>query len=226
MSTTDPFNEEDLDEEALRPVDLNLFDKIKAAPTVVKPDKITPPTSQISRPRGRPPGSTNRPKSDAPAPDKDEVNRRKADAKKRKADDYTKQILTELNDQVFGLIMSQGVPAAVFYKDGNPPATSPVNQNYTEAGNRIAIKPMQARIVASFVAEIEFSEQGSKVANAVTGGSLGLVIKGLAAGFMVFQYAQGLAKVYNELQPLLEMRRQAQERQSTAPTEDANQGGY
>lgn len=158
------------------------------------------------RPRGRPPGSKN-----TVSTDEIEAKRRAklADEKAKKVDEYSTKVASEINEQLLGFLMGQGVPANMLYVNGQPPVPI-VNSNYTELANQIVVKPFTAKAVASFVVDLEYSDRGAKIAASISGGSVGMIIKGVIAGACVLTYVKGLADAYQSLKPLAEAYAEAQ----------------
>lgn len=166
---------------------------------------------------GRPKGSTNKPKgTEDGKDDKGQTDlakelaalERKRNAKKQKVDDYTNKVINEFNDQIMLWLLGAGVPSAVLYQDGQAPVQI-VNNKYTEVGNLLAIKPIQARAFSRLIVEAEYSERGIQVANAMAGSTVGLVITGLVAIAMGIQYGRQLTVAMAKIQPLIEAKRQA-----------------
>ena len=76
-----------------------------------------------------------------------------AKAKAEKTEAYTKRILDEANQNIMLLLISVGIPTNFLYKEGKAPAQAVVNESYTDLGNAVAIKPAQAKALASFATE-------------------------------------------------------------------------
>lgn len=206
----------ELTEEAMRPTDFEVLAALNA------PKKRGP---------GRPKGSRNRPKVDPGVPgsgpmqmrtptrrttstsesDSDEERARRLQAKSEKSRAYADRIVTELNDQIMLAFISMGVPAPLLYKNGQGPAPKLPDSNLTPFGQRIAVSPMVAKPVASFLAELEFSEAGTKAVTAVTDSQWTLIIKGVVAVGAVVYYLNGLNQIRKEFEPLINQFREAQQ---------------
>lgn len=200
-----------LGEEQTREASLSFIEQInknkseqRAAGAVIHGEK---------KPRGRPRATTPTPPKDGPVPPKTasdidkemaELERRR-NAKKRKQDEYVRKIVDDANEQIMLWLMGSGLPSAVLYQNGRAPVEV-VDDKYTEVGNMLAIKPMQARALASFAVECEYSERGIKMANAMSGSTVGLLFKGLLAGAMIVQYGRQMQQAFAKIQPLLEAR--------------------
>lgn len=205
-----------LGEEQTRPVNLSVMQQLSSR----KPEE-----GQVIHGTRKGPGRPRKITTPSePQTDKEkESELRKAESKRKirkaKTDEYTARIMEEANEQIMSLLIGQGVPVQFIYQDGQAPVAV-VNSKYTEFGNRIAIKPMQARAVAGFLAQMETSDQGAKVANAVAGGGLGMAFSGVAAGVAVFTYVRSLVALQKQVAPLLA---QAQAYKAAKETEKAAQ---
>ena len=188
---SDAFN--DLVSEEDRPVDdafLNLTD----TDTIVIPP----------RRRGRPPGSKN--KEPSTRTRKDPNVERKA-----KEAEYQKFIVQEFNEYIMSILVSVGVPSNYIYKPGMIPEVSTVSSAYSELGNAIAIKPMQAKAIAAFAVAVEKTEIGTKATTTYVEGKAGLAIKGVMALAATGMYLAQINKVMQQLMPFLQAQKQAKQ---------------
>lgn len=225
VAGTSPLIEkpEVLGPEQMRPVSISISEQLKArGGNVIQGTKRRP---------GRPPGSgTKAVSTESSSEDElkkikeDEARRRAEEAKRRikqtKVNEYTEKIINEGNEYIMSMLIGSGVPAKMIYREGMAPVQV-VNEHYTEFGNRIAVKPMQARAVAAFLADLEGTDSGQKVTSAFAGGGIGLAFKGIVAGAAVFSYARGLYQIQQQLAPMLaaaQAYRQEQDMQKTQQT--------
>lgn len=196
MSDIDPST---LSVAALTPADTSLAARLNAA-KVEAGNK----TAEMKVPgrRGRPPGSTNKPKEGKPTPTVAELAKIKRE-KQQRADELTKKIVNDANDALMSLLISQGLPASALYMPGQVPVADKANERFTPTGNRLAVKPIQAKAVANFIAEMEYSERGQKMTAAVEGGVIVQLITGGMAVAAVVTYGISLRKFANEFGPTL-----------------------
>lgn len=203
---------------------------------------IVPPR----RGRGRPPGSKNKPKMDpttgqlsggptapgTPTPTQaqlDAEKKRKLDAKKAKADEWAKRIVTDGNEYIMSLLMTQGVPGALLYKQ--IPIAEVVNPNYTPIANKVAIQPSLAKLLGATLAELETSDAGSKLAAvAMEDSPIRLGFLCVASGLMLAKHLKEVMEVRKDIGPYVqryheEMRRREDAAKNQA-TNSAGQTGY
>ena len=152
------------------------------------------------------------------ATDDDELKRKEAERllryKKQRTDEWTEKIVQDANDQIFGILIAFGIPGELIYKDGSPKSTQ-FRTDLTDTGNMLAIKPNQARNVGAFLTELETGTSAGQALSAVnSGGPLTLVLKGLAAGWSVYQYMTALNNFRKMIEPLLEARKRAEQMQA------------
>lgn len=206
---------EGLSSEALRPAEVNILDQLSRGGRAKARDVIDGTYTRVEPPPRRGPGRPR--KEETP---QDQVAA-KLVQKKAKAAKYTDQILTDLNDELFSGLMSMGLPSAILYKEGKAPIAV-VDSKYTDFGNRIAIKPSQARHLGAFVAELETTDIGSKFAGTTSNSSLGLLLKGGLAAFAVISYIQGIRQLMSEpqMQQLMAVVQANKERERNAGPDD------
>lgn len=160
-------------------------DAMKAADEAILAQLASAPT----RPRrGRPPGSRNKPKTDSEgnfvppgqrrktedkAGDDDEAAkaRAKIEAKKRLAKEYETKVL-EGNEKLLGFLIQSGMPAQLFYKNGQPPNQGDKgNPNWTDLANQVAIPQHLASLLGLTAAEIQSTTIGTSVIGTLEGDS-------------------------------------------------------
>jgi hypothetical protein len=214
-----------LSSEALKPSSLSIAEQIAR-------NKASGTTTPPKRRPGRPPGSGNRTTSgtsSVPTTDADDETKKaelearriralmaKADSKKKKVDDYTTRIVGELNENIMTAFVSMGIPSTILYKNGIAPIPV-VSQNYTPIANQLAVKPLQAKAVASFIVDLEYAGEDSLVARAAasaTQGNAALAFKGLLAAGAVFMYVKGALDTMNKLGPIIQQYQAMQEAQA------------
>jgi hypothetical protein len=184
-------------DEAFKPISLESFPRLGEG-TPVKPSAIINNTGNAPKRRGRPPKVVEVDQSQAIAK-----------AKKDKTNRYAEKIVNEFNDEIMGMLIDAGVPPALLYKDGQAPIKI-ADSKYTETGNLVAIKQQQAKRVAGFVVELEYTNSGGKFIGAIAGtqsGTLGLAISGILAGYSIYQYGKTINRVRNNLIPLIQAKR-------------------
>lgn len=200
------FNPASLDDDATKPADKALLEVLGNQP----------------RRRGRPPGSKNKPKTDtatgqlswsggqrprqtaggASPPPTDEDIKKRIEAKRRKAKEYEARILKEGNEALMQLFMATGVPAGLLYI--KPPEASTLTPNFTPLANRIAIQPMQAKVIGLTMAEWEGSTIGGKMAMGLMRDSpLRLAVLSIASVLMVGQQVKTVMDLKKEFQPFI-----------------------
>lgn len=179
--------------------------------------------SRTPKRRGRPPGSKNKPKEAGivgagnPATTPTRRSTRSTDtgapvidpsktlvAKKAKTEEYTKQIVNQVNDQLLMMLVTVGIPPETLYKNKTGPQAQSFRSDLTDAGQRIAINPSMAHAVASFLTELEFTETGTKIAQSVGTGNGAIVLKGLFALGAIFQYLRGIQHIFPMLRAYAE----------------------
>lgn len=206
--------------EALKPSGLSIAEQIRLNRSSASP----------KRGPGRPPGSKNRPRVEVLTPEEEETRKAeneakriralvsKSDTKKKKVEDLTNRIVGDMNDTIMLAFISMGVPSAVLYRDGKAPVKT-VNTNYTPIANQLAVQPMQAKAIASFMVDLEYVDQDSKLAGLVssaTGGTAGLVFKGLIAAGAAAMYIRGVMSAMQQLGPVIQQLQEYQQRAAAA----------
>lgn len=136
------------------------------------------------------------------------------EAKRARAADIAENLTGEVNDTVLSFFVSQGMPPGAIWRSGQVPIPVGDMSKYTPNGAKLAIDGFTARAVASFIAELEGNASVSKATEAVTGGVVGLVLKGILAGACVVGYTRGVLQVVGEMQQL---RRQIEEYRAQQP---------
>jgi hypothetical protein len=170
-----------------------------------------PPVTRMDnrRPRGRPIGSRNRPKEETETPrpkQQTEVDKnREAKARKERIENMAQGIADGLNEQIMLFLMSQGVPSAVLYQNNMAPVKK--ESIYTSIGERVIVQPLQANAVASFLVTLDENTVSSDALEKLSSGTAGLVIKGCFAVGTVAIYVRGLAKAWEQMQPMLRAKR-------------------
>lgn len=135
--------------------------------------------------------------------------------KRERVQELTKQIVVEGNEMVMQALMGMGVPARFLYNE--VPEEQKVSEKYTTWGNRIAIKPTQAKILATFAAEMERSDFGEKALDVVTGDSpIRLLFLGVMAAGVAVNMTKNAMDLRKELEPYIEAYRRARMEQSEA----------
>lgn len=190
---------------------LSLKDRLKQSP---ESQRVSGEIQGIKRAPGRPRGSRNKPKEEANVgPSIQEIQRERR-AKRERADQIAEQITGEFNDTIMRFLVAQGMPPAVIYNDGYVPR--PISKNsakYTDIGAKLAVDEFTAGMVANFIVEFESSDTGQRIVGATTSGPVGLVVKGLVAGACAVGYLNGVKKVVDTLQPLIEAQKQYKRQQ-------------
>lgn len=191
--------------------------------------KVSAEIQGIRRGPGRPRGSRNKPKDEgdtgkAKSQDLSELERQRK-LKKQRADAIAGQITGELNDVLFQLLISQGLPPAAVYNEGHIPVSVKTEGKYTPLGSRLAVDNFTAGMVGSFVVEFESSDLGGQLVSKTTGGPVGLVIKGLVAGACVFGYINGVRQVLKEYEPYMKAYKEYQQNQKNSQPQNRQAGG-
>ena len=225
-----------------------IFDPTHLTAAATKPATMDLLSEINSRkPRGRPVGSRNRTKVDpgqigsgpqqlvtpsrrtasGPGPSGPEKPDpiKMAQAKRDKTEAYTKRIVDELNDNLMLVFISIGVPSNFIYQPGKTPQEVKVSEKYTEFGNAIAIKPSQAKALASFAAELEFTDAGGKLAASAGTGYGPLVVKGVLALVAVGQYMRTLNDMRTRIEPMMKAWQDAQTQQKTGGNSNQRPAG-
>ena len=226
-----------LDDEALKSTSfpwLEDADKPTAGTIVNRPKKEVPLSSPTkarattpTKPRGRPPGSKNKPKDGVKpqvVPDLDEL-RKKAEAISARSDELAVKVADTINENLMLLLTSLGTPASFLYLPGQEPKTAASNSKYTELGNSIALSPHQANIIGHFLAHLEQTDTGQKVGSMTGVGKGPLVVYGVLSRAAVIQYTQGLAKMYKTIEPMLAAHRDAMIKQQEQQQPNQANGG-
>lgn len=189
-----------LDGEALKPAS-SIFDAIAQADSNKKTQELVAPP----RPRGRPKGSTNRPKEESLQERLERIKK----AKDAKVDEYVKMFTDDINEQIMAGLITLGVPPEALYKEGRVPQTVQVNPAYTPIANALAIKPTQARNVSRFLVELQWTDAGQRMQQRATSGKAPLVYSGIMAGISLITYANGLNQTMKRFAPFIAAARQA-----------------
>lgn len=197
-------------------------------------DELSALLSNAPKRRGRPPGSKNKPKTDefgnflppgqrkaAPTDQSEEARARaKIAAKQARAVQHTETILNTLNDQIMGLLISQGVPQEwLFNKGHGPSSTKQVNPAYTPLAQTIAIPKHVATLAGMTWAEAEGSAIGDTIMKTVNADSpLRLVVLGVATVLVAVPWLNSLNEVRKQVNQLQEAKAQydAQQQQANA----------
>jgi hypothetical protein len=180
-----------------------------------------PPVTRMDnrRGRGRPLGSRNRVKSEEdttpkPKPQTEVDKNREAKARKERINAMAQGIADSMNEQIMLFLMSQGVPSSVLYKDGMAPVKK--ESIYSNIGERVVVQPLQANAVASFLVTLDENTVSSDALEKLSSGTAGLVIKGCFAVGTVAIYVRGLAKAWEQMQPMLRAKRVYEEQRKKA----------
>jgi hypothetical protein len=219
----------ELDAEATKPAISipSLEERLRAAPATFKAgtNPIDPETGKPKRGRPRKAAAEKAPAKPrvVGTPSKpikpDEIDTRtpqeKAEAIRARADELTSRVADTINDNLMLLLTSMGVPSALLYKPGMEPKVTQTANKFTPLGNQIAMSAQQADVIGHFLAHLEQTDQGQRVTSFTGQGKLPLVMYGLLSVGAVVQYTQGLAKMYNTLQPYLEQYKAQQLAQQT-----------
>ena len=169
------------------------------------------------RGRGRPLGSRNRTKVDEPEKERpvSHVDKAKeAKAKKERVDNLANTITEGLNEQIMNFLMSQGVPSSILYKN----AMAPIKEQtlYTNIGDRVALQPLQANAVASFLVALDENTTSNDAIEKLTSGTTGLILKGGFALLTVGVYFRNVAKAWEQMQPMMRAKRVYEEQRQKA----------
>lgn len=190
-----------------------------------------PPTTRMDnrRGRGRPIGSRNRVKSEDETPPKAKVQtevdkNREAKARKERIDNMAQGIADGLNEQIMLFLMSQGVPSSVLYQNNMAPVKK--ESIYTNIGERVIVQPLQANAVASFLVTLDENTVSSDALEKLSTGTAGLVIKGCFAVGTVAVYVRGLAKAWEQMQPMLRAKKVYEEQRKKAQFGQSAQDTY
>jgi hypothetical protein len=179
-------------------------------------NELPPTTTRMNnrRPRGRPLGSTNKPKDEEPKPVSHVDKAKEEKAKKERIDKLAQSITDGLNEQLMNFLMSQGVPSSVLYKNN----LAPIKQEsiYTNLGERISVQPLQANAVASFLVALDENTSSNDTIEKLTSGTTGLILKGGFALITVGVYFRNVAKAWEQMQPMLKMKRVYEEQRKKA----------
>lgn len=226
---TDTFDPTALSSDAMQPTNLDLLGQLNQA-AASKPKRGRPVGSRnkpkeppgvvgmggpssLTSPRGRSSGTTTDAKSDP---------LKIAAAKAAKTAAYTERIVGEFNDNIMLVLSGLGIPAQLLYKPGKEPVAVTVSDSYGPLGNAIAVKPHQAKAVASFLTELEFSSSGQRMAARVGTGPGPLALKGLVALAATGQWVSEVRKVRTQLAPFIAAL-QAQAKQQADNEQQPNQ---
>jgi hypothetical protein len=156
--------------DAMRAADEDILTQLMAAPA--------------RKPRGRPPGSKNKPKTDetgsyippgkrassGSATGEGQSEQAKVEAKQKLAKEYEKKIL-EFNTELMSWLVSNGIPAGLLFKNGQPPNQPITNSNWTDLAQQIAVPPHLAKMAGLTAAEIQSSTIGTSVFDTIQGDS-------------------------------------------------------
>lgn len=168
------------------------------------------------RSRGRPLGSRNKPKTEEevskPVSHVDKAKEEKA--KKERVDKLAQSITDGLNQQIMNFLMSQGVPSSVLYKNNMAPITE--QTIYTNIGERVALQPLQANAVASFLVALDENTTSNDAIEKLTSGTTGLILKGGFALLTVGIYFRNVGKAWEQMQPMLRAKRVYEEQRKKA----------
>jgi hypothetical protein len=142
-----------------------------------------------------------------PAEDVLRERREKAERTKARATELATLISGDLNDQLLSWVIAAGVPAQAIYKV--PPVEVVVDTNLTPIGNALAIPPSLAKSAGRLVAELESTDSGAKLASAVEGGKMPLVVAGISTMVGAAMYGKRLQSTLDQFKPLIEAAQQA-----------------
>lgn len=171
------------------------------ANTLQTPDTLVSPPKR----RGRPPGTTNKPKVDPTV------------EKQKKVQSITNLIVEDFNEQIISALIAAGVPPEAFYKPGQIPKVQEVSSAYTPLANQIVIKPTHAKNLAKFAVALEETDTGSKIVHFGDTGRSGLFVSGAMALVSTVMYLTQVNKVVKVLGPVF---RQIQEAKTQAKAKE------
>ncbi|MEM0142901.1 MAG: hypothetical protein QXL94_02970 [Candidatus Parvarchaeum sp.] len=176
------------------------------------PDSEAPVSTLVEPPkrRGRPPGSKN--KVDSTKTDKNAKIKARQEA-------YSKMITDDFNDYVMSALITIGIPAEYIYKEGKAPIAIASYDKYTDLGNALAIKPVQAKVIANFMAAVENTDGTSKYVEKYTNGRAAIALKGLLAIGATGIYLGQINKVMVKLMPFIKAKREAESGQGSDDSE-------
>lgn len=206
-----------LTSEALRPASVHdIMDALGKATDKAAP--VSSPTQTRKR-RGRPPGSTNRPKVVLTSAEQTiEDVRVKREAKVKRAKQIEEQIYGELNDQLMAFITTTfNVPIGYLYQPGKEPTVSAKDDRFTDLGARLAIPANLSKSIGKLASELEQTQAGSSLTGIAQNNNVGLIV---AAGMTIFgtiQYARRVQDTLDKMKPFIEARKQME--QDSQPTQ-------
>lgn len=137
-------------------------------------------------------------------------------AKLARAEKLAESVAETINDNLLLILMSMGCPSEILYKPGQEPKqVKAETSKYTELAQQLTLSSFQANIIGRFLAELEATETGGKVAGAVADGKGPLIVYGVLSLATAIQYTKGLADAYKKFEPMLkayqEMRAQQEQ---------------
>jgi hypothetical protein len=174
------------------------------------------------RPRGRPPGSRNRPKegqepirggttrvtppprtsTTPPAADKPKIDK---EERNKRIEEIASKITGDLNDNIFSvLIAGTGIPAGLIFKAGQAPVKFAENDHLTQLGQMFAIPGDVAEYWARVYVTFSETDTGKKMTSSVEGGNVGLILAALMALAATIRWGQQVAAGMNTVRQFQE----------------------